>query len=226
MSKKETKEKLEKQIKKLQRENKRLEYEAYTDPLTGLLNRRAKDDYLKMTVENHKKITSRSSKKAIRFDRRDDTQMGILALDIDFFKQINDLFGHYMGDRVLVEASKLLKESVETSFKRKVDRINRQAVFRTGGEEFEVIIKGTSPEGLRILAERIREAFEKKLIRKFPSLRKKRKKITASIGGACLDLNHHYSTDYNLKKIQLAEIEADENAYRAKRKGRNQIVIS
>lgn len=222
----ETRKDLEKRVEKLQREKKRLVYETYTDPLTGLFNRRAKDDYLKMAAENHRAVVSKTGKRRVRFDRRDDTQIGILVLDIDFFKQINDFFGHHVGDEVLIEAAKILKESVETSFKRRADRVNRQAVFRTGGEEFTVTIQGTSPEGLKVLAERIRTAFEKKLIKKFPHLKKKRKKITASIGGASLDLNHRYSTNYNFKKLQLTEIEADENAYQAKKKGRNQIVVS
>ncbi len=99
----------------------RLEEIATLDPLTGLLNRRAWDAEIKKTVNDFKRYEENNPTK----------QYAVLALDIDFFKTINDRFGHDGGDVVLVKSSELLKKLFRST----------DVIARFGGEEFFVLIK-------------------------------------------------------------------------------------
>lgn len=131
----------------------RLEILATTDPLTGILNRRA-------CLERGKAL----SESAKRYGH----PMTVMMLDIDHFKRVNDRHGHDMGDEVLC-----LFVSVVTKCLRQVDVFGRM-----GGEEFAVLMPETAQKGALIAAERIREAVEQaKLDRNGQSL-----SVTVSVG--------------------------------------------
>lgn len=126
-----------------------------------------------------------------------DMDLCMLLLDIDFFKQVNDEYGHEAGDKVLVSLAKTLKETLRAN----------DYVIRWGGEEFLIILPGCSVEQAVRIAEKLR------------------KKVEASNNGICpvtisVGVAKHMGGDYHttIKK-------ADEALYRAKRTGRNNTVL-
>ncbi|MEM1231807.1 MAG: diguanylate cyclase [Pseudomonadota bacterium] len=114
----------------LQEANAKLEALANTDALTGLYNRRFFMEQLSLEMERH----SRSG-----------LTLGLLMLDLDHFKSINDTHGHPMGDRVLQEAARTLQQGIRDA----------DVVARIGGEEFAVLVVDATMDGPRILAERL-----------------------------------------------------------------------
>lgn len=108
---------------------------AMRDPMTGLYNRRFIEDY----IEN---LTAGIL--------RQKTNLGILMCDIDFFKQVNDNYGHDVGDQVIKGLADIIKKTVRTS----------DLAIRFGGEEFMILLPDTDEEGCQILAERIRLALK------------------------------------------------------------------
>ena len=155
---------------------------AYRDGLTGLLNYRAFDEMLRSEKDRAKRY---------------DITFSIMMIDIDFFKKVNDDFGHPMGDVVLKELADTLIDCV-----RKSDR-----VFRYGGEEFAIILPHTGLEKARGLAERIRQTIGKMSF--IGCLH-----ITVSIGIG------QYSD--GLTTGDLVK-QADEGLYLAKNRGRNRV---
>jgi two-component system cell cycle response regulator len=134
---------------------------ATTDPLTGLMNRRA--FLAALDVEQ-----SRSE--------RHGYPMSLLMLDIDHFKLINDEHGHAMGDQVLVVFARMLAQQA-----RKTD-----IVGRWGGEEFVIVLSGANEAGARLVGERIRRATEGMAVL---NDRRQPVSVTVSIGIACLEVN-------------------------------------
>jgi diguanylate cyclase (GGDEF)-like protein len=129
--------------------------------------------------------------------RRNQKFLGILMLDLDHFKAINDTHGHLMGDAVLSQLASIIRASVRDS----------DVAARYGGEEFAVIVQETDLDGAMRLAGRIRTAVEQAV---FPGdLR-----LTVSIGVACTDVGERFGELFEL---------ADNALYRAKREGRNRI---
>jgi len=161
---------------------KRLKQEqlAITDPLTGLYNRIKLDESLE--YELHR-------------TRRFQHGFGIILLDIDQFKAVNDTYGHQVGDKVLVEIANVLRKNV-----RKTDTIGRW-----GGEEFLIVSPEAKEEGLINIAEKLRCSIEQ---HKFSIVKHK----TASLGIAVYR---------NGESIRELVFRADAALYRAKRKGRN-----
>jgi diguanylate cyclase (GGDEF)-like protein len=104
---------------------------ADTDPLTHLLNRRA---FLVFAGD------------AMNYFRRYGRDIGILVIDIDFFKRVNDTYGHGAGDDVIETVGRIVQDEVRTTDK----------VARFGGEEFVVLLRETESNGALALAERIR----------------------------------------------------------------------
>jgi diguanylate cyclase (GGDEF)-like protein len=109
--------------------------ESITDDLTGLSNRRAFDDALSGEMER---------------SRRYGAGLGLVLLDLDNFKSVNDTYGHQQGDLVLREVARVLRET-----SREIDH-----PARYGGEELAVVVPGTDLEGTFNLAERVRERIE------------------------------------------------------------------
>ncbi|MDX5373132.1 MAG: GGDEF domain-containing protein [Pseudomonadaceae bacterium] len=157
---------------------------AIQDPLTGARNRRAMNEELQIAVSGK---------------RRRDRHYGVLAMDLDHFKQINDLYGHHAGDQVLVDFVDLIKAN-----SREEDRL-----FRFGGEEFLLLLPDCDAEGLRAAAEHLLEAVR-------AGLRGPGGAVTASIGGALLRRDEPWS-----QWLQRA----DQCLYQAKSDGRDRIVL-
>lgn len=153
---------------------------ATRDPLTGAGNRRALDEELDRVVENNKRAGTAAS---------------ILLLDLDRFKQINDQFGHSVGDDVLNCVSKIIMDRI-----RKTD-----GLYRIGGEEFVVVVNNDKLNMALQLAESLRAQIE--VCRDVNDI-----SITVSIGIAELGANETPKKWLN---------RADEALYKAKRTGRN-----
>ncbi|MBU1236799.1 MAG: GGDEF domain-containing protein [Gammaproteobacteria bacterium] len=166
-------------------QRKQLETLASHDELTGIFNRRTLVDEL--------------DRAQLTFER-DHHRCGILMLDIDHFKQINDRYGHLAGDKVLIELASLLERNV-----RKNDR-----VFRYGGEEFVVLALLPNHDGLVSVAEKLRGRVEQGI--HGPDGRP----ITISLGGAILRPG---------ESIEAWFARADTSLYVAKNSGRNRAVV-
>jgi diguanylate cyclase (GGDEF)-like protein len=160
---------------------------AITDGLTGLFNHRTFQEKLSLELRRLNRFSG---------------PLSILISDIDYFKKINDSYGHPAGDLVLKEVAKKLKDTV-----RDVD-----VPARYGGEEFAAILPGTDSEGAKIIAERLRKGIRDSSF----SAGGAQFRITISIGIAT-------SSDAK-KKEDLIE-KADKALYYAKHHGRNQTVL-
>jgi two-component system cell cycle response regulator len=166
----------------------RLEAMATTDGLTGCLNKRAFLDDLEGKLRS-----------AQRFDR----ELALLVTDIDHFKNVNDTYGHAVGDVVIKELGAMLMRN-----KRDTD-----SVARFGGEEFCVLCEGTDEEGAVILAERIREELEQTVFQtEIGPLA-----VTCSIGIATFPKR--------AADGQALFEQADRALYAAKRSGRNRVCV-
>ena len=136
--------------------------------------------------------------------KRNNMPLHILSLDIDFFKNVNDTYGHAMGDEVLKSFCKMVQSTLRQS----------DIFGRIGGEEFCICVQNTSLEGVRILAEKIRKKVESTQgilnNTKLPA-------ITVSISISSLHSNDHEIFD-TIKR-------SDEALYKAKHNGRNQVQI-
>jgi diguanylate cyclase (GGDEF)-like protein len=161
-----------------------LEHLASRDTLTGAFNRRTFQQEL---LRAHQAFT------------RQKTICGLLVLDIDHFKQVNDTWGHDAGDEVLMHLATLIENSV-----RKIDRF-----FRYGGEEFVLLVYPTCLNALKTMAHHVCCEVEQKLSYQGRT-------ITVSIGGALLQPEE--SPDAWFAR-------ADAALYRAKHQGRNRAVI-
>ncbi|MEN0001806.1 MAG: GGDEF domain-containing protein [Pseudomonadota bacterium] len=161
---------------------------ALTDSLTGLQNRRYFDDTLKEYMREFAAIGK---------------TLGIVIIDLDFFKRINDTYGHDNGDLGLRAVSICLQQQVR----------GHDILARLGGEEFAIVFPNVDEFTLAQLAERVRGAIEQIHL----VLDGERVNISASIGGALWDGTENMNT---LVK------RADKHLYAAKHNGRNQVVMS
>ena len=162
---------------------------AAIDPLTGLLNRRY--GMIRLREEYSKAVRSEGS-------------LGIVMFDIDFFKKVNDTYGHLAGDRVLVHISKLVKPILREG----------DVLMRYGGEEFCAILPGASSEDSLKMAERIRFAVqESKVVYSEFEIR-----ITLSLG-----ISSYPENDIKHEQELLAA--SDEALYISKDSGRNKSTV-
>jgi diguanylate cyclase (GGDEF)-like protein/hemerythrin-like metal-binding protein len=179
--------------KKLRQANARLESLSITDSLTGLHNRRHLNS-----------VFSREIKRA----RRDHFFLALLIVDIDFFKKINDHYGHTEGDRILIQVSDTLKKNCHRP---------SDYAFRLGGEEFCIITSNLSLQDTIKFAEIIRTAVESLKIPLAPDT--VTQCLTVSVG-SCSKMPDESDTIDSYMSI------ADKNLYRAKANGRNQSIVS
>ncbi len=164
-----------------------LREQAIRDPLTGLYNRR----YLEETLARE-----------ISRARRESLTMAVIMMDIDFFKRVNDTYGHKGGDLLLIALGQMLQKWVRTE----------DIVCRYGGEEFAVVMPGMDLSKACDRAEQIRVAFQSLCVEyEGRSIR-----ATLSLGVAVYPA-HQFDGDEIL-------VRADRALYRAKQNGRNQVV--
>lgn len=159
-----------------------LEFRANHDPLTGVLNRAA-------IIEQVNRQLQRGG-------------LSLIVLDIDFFKRVNDSFGHPMGDRVILGVVACLKAIVPPQCQ----------IGRVGGEEFTVVLPGDELDMGRQVAESLRVAIEA-----HPFDLPDGSGITASFGLSHVEAGGSFDSAYGL---------ADEALYLAKRGGRNRVCVA
>ncbi len=162
--------------------------QAVTDELTGLANVRELHVVLDREIER---------------SRRFESPLAFVMLDIDDFKQVNDVHGHQQGDEVLVQVASVLRE-----LSRDIDE-----PARYGGEELAVVLPQTDGDGAALAAERMREAVEALRVMRLDG--RGHLRVTASLGVASLPES---AQD---KRSLIAS--ADEAPYRAKRARKNRV---
>lgn len=160
---------------------------ALTDALTGLYNRRYFDVHVQKLLQANK--TSRKS-------------LGILMIDIDHFKAVNDTHGHGVGDEILKEFADRLQDKLR----------GFDMVARMGGEEFVALLPDVSNEMAHIVAERLRKVICEKPFK--CAVPEGELKITTSVGGTIVQAGTEIDPDIALKQ-------ADDALYQAKENGRN-----
>ena len=164
-------------------QRRQLQVQLTLDPLTGLLNRLSLQDELQKAADNHNSGGRQSS---------------LLAIDIDFFKRINDDYGHDSGDHVLKELAMLLHNTLRVE-----DRC-----FRVGGEEFLILLADLPQENANGIAQRVRRNVENTQLHAHGT-------VTISVGVA---------SHIQLESVSEWSKRCDQRLYAAKRQGRNCVV--
>jgi diguanylate cyclase (GGDEF)-like protein len=175
----------------LQQANNTLRELAYRDGLTGLYNHRY-----------FQKVFEAELQRAVRYNH----SVSLLMVDIDFFKKVNDTFGHPVGDEVLKELSRVLVRLVRSC----------DVVARYGGEEFAVVLPETCTRGAKVLAQRLRRGVEQL---KIENTNGESFSVTISIGLAATDMS-----EKELSRVALIEC-GDQALYMAKQNGRNRVEL-
>jgi diguanylate cyclase (GGDEF)-like protein len=177
---------------KLMSTNQLLSELSLKDPLTRLGNRRAFEENM-----------LRSCRTAIRVGK----PLSLLMIDVDYFKNYNDTYGHQAGDLCLQQVAQVIER-----------KLHRAADFgaRYGGEEFAVVLPHTPKEGAIYVGEAIKQDIEELMIQNQGT---KNGIVTVSVGVACF----HPDEEFESEQLVAA---ADAALYLAKDKGRNQVVVS
>ena len=171
----------------LRTRNAELDRVSRIDMLTNIYNRRHLDEHLR---------------RVISAARRHDRTVGVLIVDIDHFKEVNDERGHLAGDVVLREVAARLQQAMRTE----------DALGRWGGEEFLGVLTDTPPEGIRIMAERLRQ-----VIAAAPFILDDGSRI-----GVTVSVGHTYGTE----DAEVLVHRADDALYVAKAEGRNRVAAA
>ncbi|WP_333608082.1 GGDEF domain-containing protein [Arsukibacterium sp.] len=169
-----------------QMQRKALKKLATIDSLTGAANRRT---------------LNKALEEAIAQQQRKGRPYGLMLLDLDYFKQINDNYGHKVGDDILVKLVPILN-----NLTRQTDK-----VYRFGGEEFVLLFDDIKPDALHALAEKIRQGVQQQLL--LPD----GKAVTLSAGLALLAPGENWEAWLH---------RADMALYQAKHQGRNQVILA
>jgi diguanylate cyclase (GGDEF)-like protein len=190
----------------LQNKNSELETISFSDPLTGLNNRRYLQKLMLMDIAKVQREYDHA-----RYDRpakKNSPDLTFFILDVDFFKSVNDLYGHSAGDQLLIQLSNLLTKICRES----------DCVVRWGGEEFLIVSRFADRDEAPLMAERIRKSIEQYDF-KLPdgSLLKK----TCSIGFACFPFLRGEHTALSWEHVINI---ADRALYAAKKSGRNRSI--
>jgi diguanylate cyclase (GGDEF)-like protein len=172
-----------------ERAQKRLQYQATHDALTDMMNRGQIISAFERQLEQ---------------SFRGGTPFGVVMVDLDNFKQVNDQFGHLGGDEVLRTAAARVRQSVRST----------DTVGRYGGEEFLILLPGSDAEDCAASAERVRLAFESEpVIHESSQIR-----VTGSFGVAVFDPDTETGHLHMIAR-------ADKALYEAKRRGKNRVEI-
>ena len=182
----------EQQINELEEKNNELQTQVLRDPLTNVYNRHLFDEVIR---------------KELARGRRHDKPVGVIFVDIDDFKKVNDTYGHSCGDAVLKWAATTISGVL-----RDVD-----ILARYGGDEFVILVNRPSTAGVKSIAGRIRAAIESDVF-EFDG---QKVAITMSVG-ASIEIPESGESDSGAGLIAAA----DEAMYKAKQNGRNQVVIA
>ncbi len=166
-------------------EKESLKHKAYHDNLSGAYNR----EFLNVHFEKYKKSV-----------QKEHLKMGLIMFDIDHFKQVNDTYGHNVGDEVIKKIVTVAKDTIRSN----------DYLIRWGGEEFIVLTKVKTIKQLKTIAEHIRTAIENDNFAPVP-------KVTSSFGITLGDLNDTLGSTVQ---------KADDALYIAKEQGRNQVIES
>jgi len=164
-----------------------LEELSHRDPLTGVYNRRFMEGEL-----------DKEFKRVVRYGGK----LSVLFLDLDFFKKVNDTYGHQAGDQVLIEVTERIGEIVRTT----------DCLARYGGEEFAIMLPETDTSGGLILANRVREVIEQTPIH----YEEHAIPVTASLG-----LSEYYK---GIESYDELLDQSDKALYVAKKQGRNRVI--
>jgi len=167
------------------RKEEQLRREAEIDPLTGLFNRH----YLYQRIQEE-----------ITLSEKRNTPLSMIAVDIDHFKYVNDIWGHPVGDEVLEQTANLMKSAIE----------GPDFLARIGGEEFVALLPGSKAERALSVAQKMHAALNE---HPHPRVGK----VTASFGVALREPGEDFLQWYK---------RADEAVYSAKRSGRNRVVMA
>ncbi len=176
--------------KKLMEANLKLKKISSQDALTGIANRYEFDEYFSQEIKRA---------------GRTKTPLSLIMIDIDYFKNFNDTYGHQAGDRCLIEVAKVLNDSLGRS---------GDLVARYGGEEFIIVLPGTDENGALSFAERLRTKVEDLQIEHTDS--KVNKFVTISLG-----VFTGYPGQTTTPETLITH--ADKALYKAKKQGRNQL---
>jgi len=161
---------------------------AITDSLTGVFKRRYYIERLNEEIERSKRFN---------------LSFSLLMVDVDHFKEQNDHYGHLVGDAIIKEVSRAIKENI-----RQIDLLGRY-----GGEEFSIILTETAKAEAKFVSERIRQSIEDRRIRVYDE----DLKVTISIGMSS------YPSDAGDADSLIEK--SDEALYKAKNAGRNQVCV-
>lgn len=174
-------------LQRLWKENRLLSTQASVDELTGVLNRRGFFNNIKPL--GHLALRNKS-------------YVGVIMIDIDHFKKINDTYGHRKGDEILAIVANTLKNEIRTS----------DSIGRYGGEEFIIFLSSIDQNSVYTFAEKIRKHVE---LKNHDDI-----KVTISIG-----ISHGNLKENVEKEIMTLINKADSCLYEAKRTGRNKVVV-
>jgi len=184
----------------LQEANRALENQSLTDPLTGLHNRR----FLSLVAENEAAQVLRVYRESSTGECLPNRDLLFFMVDLDHFKQVNDHFGHGVGDRILQRTAQVLKHAARES----------DSVIRMGGEEFLILARNFSRAEAPQMAERLRILISQELLHQGDEV----VRWTASIGYAAFPFQLSDLDWANWERV--TEI-ADACLYAAKKSGRN-----
>ena len=179
-------EKVKQRTKELSEKNAELYKVSITDKLTNIYNREKLDSVLSDEIN-----------KSLRYN----TDFSVLILDIDFFKKINDGFGHQVGDEVLKESAKIFLENIR----------NTDVLGRWGGEEFLVICPHTKQIDAKVIALKLNRVLQEHKFKNYPN------SVTISVGVAS-----YYK---GIEKFDEIISNADKALYEAKNQGRNRVIL-